>query len=308
MSETIIAEARPSSDDGAPGAASGRSRSLAADAWHDLSRSVIFWLATVIVVALILIAFFPSLFTNADPQFCSLSRRFHGPGPAAPFGYDGQGCNVYAQTMYGARSSLTVGFVSTLTAGVIALMLGLTAGYFGGWIDALLSRILEIILSIPFLLAAIVLLKRLSASTTGSRLWPVVFTVGILTWTTAARVIRSSVISAKQQDYVQAARMLGAGHLRIMVRHILPNAMAPAIVVLTILLGMNIAAEATLSFLGIGLQPPAISWGVMINDASPYVRTAAWPLLWPAGFLAATVLAFIMLGDAIRDAFDPRMR
>jgi oligopeptide transport system permease protein len=167
-----------------------------------------------------------------------------------------------------------------------------------------LSRIVDIVLGIPLLLAAIVLLNRLHHN----GVWPVAFTLGALAWTTAARVVRASVIEARQQDYVQAARMLGAGHRRIIVRHILPNAMAPAIVVLTITMGALIALEATLSFLGIGLKPPSVSWGVAISDAQPRLRQAWWPLMWPSTFLALTVLAFIMLGDAVRDAFDPRAR
>jgi ABC-type dipeptide/oligopeptide/nickel transport system permease subunit len=285
-----------------------QTRSLAADAWYDLRRNPIFWIAGVLALGVLAIALFPGMFTSADPKACTLLMRFHGPAEHAPFGYDVQGCNVFARTMYGARSSVEVGVFATLMTGVIAFLLGMASGFYGRWVDTLLSRSLDIIASIPLLLAAIVLLKRLSASGGGTGVWSVVFTLGILGWPGAARVVRSSVISAKQQDYVLAARMLGAGNRRIMLRHILPNAMAPAIVVLTITLGGFIATEATLSFLGIGLQPPAISWGGLINDASTYVRTAPAPLLWPAAFLAITVLAFIMLGDAIRDAFDPRMR
>ena len=259
------------------------------------------------MLALIVITAFPGWFTNADPTSCDLHRRFAGAENGAPFGYDNQGCDVFARTLYGARSSIEVGLFATAMAGTIAFALGMSAGFYGGWVDTLLSRSLDIVVSIPLLLASIVLLKRLNAGG-DSGVWQVAFTLGILGWPVAARVVRSSVISAKQQDYVQAARMLGANNLRIMMRHILPNAMAPAIVVLTILLGTTIATEATLSFLGIGLQPPTISWGGSINDNSKYIRTAAAPLLWPSGFLAVTVLAFIMLGDAIRDAFDPRMR
>ncbi len=133
-------------------------------------------------------------------------------------------------------------------------------------------------------------------------------TLGLLTWTSAARVMRSSVVAAKSQDYVAAARMLGAGPARLMFRHILPTSIAPFIVVLTLLLGANIAAEATLSYLGVGLRGDAISWGLQISDAQGQARVAAGPLVWPSVFLAATVLAFIMLGDAVRDAFDPKLR
>ncbi|GAB1645057.1 ABC transporter permease [Krasilnikovia sp. MM14-A1259] len=293
---------------GGPRHAGERSRSLASDAWDDLRRSKIFWVAAVLVTLVLIMAAFPSLFTSADPQACALSKQYHGPDASAPFGYDFQGCNVYARTVYGARTSIVVGVLATLIAGVIALTIGLTAGFFGRWVDAVLSRFIDIVLGVPFLLAAIVLAKRLSAGTHSTGVLAVTVTLGILGWTTAARIMRSAVIAARNQDYVAAARMLGAGPMRLMMRHILPNSIASFIVVLTILLGVNIAGEATLSYLGIGLKGDAISWGIAINEASPNVRTAAGPLIWPSLFLAMTVLAFIMLGDAIRDAFDPKLR
>jgi peptide/nickel transport system permease protein/oligopeptide transport system permease protein len=164
------------------------------------------------------------------------------------------------------------------------------------------------VLGIPFLLGAIVLARRLSADPNDNGLVAVTLTLGFLGWTTAARIMRSAVISSKNQDYVAAARMLGAGPGRLMLRHILPNSIASFVVVLTILLGVNIASEATLSFLGVGLKGDAISWGIAINEAGGFVRTTAEPLVWPSVFLALTVLAFIMLGDAVRDAFDPKLR
>ena len=193
-------------------------------------------------------------------------------------------------------------------AGVLSLVIGMSAGYFGGWIDAVLSRVIDIVLGIPYLLAAIVLARRLTAGRDDPGLVPVVLVLGVLGWTQAARVLRASVISAKQQDYVAAARMLGASNLRIMRRHILPNAMTPLVVVLTLAMGGFIAAEATLSFLGVGLRDPAISWGIDIANAQLHVREASLPLIAPAGFLGVTVLAFIMLGDAVRDALDPKLR
>lgn len=283
-------------------------RSLAGDAWNDLRRNKIFWVAAVLVVIVLVMAAFPSLFTHADPRSCSLSRQHHGPTGSAFFGYDFQGCDVYARTIYGARNSIVVGILATLTSGVIGLIFGLGAGYFGGWLDALLSRFIDIVLGVPFLLAAIVLANRLSKDPQNSGIVAVTLTLGFLGWTTAARIMRSSVIAAKNQDYVAAARMLGAGPARLMMRHVLPNSIASFIVVLTILLGVNIATEATLSFLGVGLKGDAISWGIAISEAGPYVRVAAGPLIWPSVFLALTVLAFIMLGDAVRDAFDPKLR
>jgi peptide/nickel transport system permease protein/oligopeptide transport system permease protein len=285
----------------------GKSRSLAADAWLDLRRSKIFWAAAVLVALILLMAIWPSLFTSADPRECILGRAHHGATDQAPMGFDFQGCNVYARTVYGARDSIVVGIFATLISGIIGLLFGLAAGYYGGWLDAVLSRFIDIMLGIPLLLAAIVLARRLEGpNSTG--LLAVTVTLGVLGWTTAARVMRSSVISAKNQDYVSAARMLGAGPGRIMFRHVLPNSLAPFIVVLTILLGINIASEATLSYLGVGLKGDAISWGTAISDEGAYVRTHPGPLVWPSVFLGVTVLAFIMLGDAVRDAFDPKLR
>jgi oligopeptide transport system permease protein len=285
-----------------------RPRGLAGDAWIELRRNKIFWIAAVLVVVVLLMAAVPSLFTSADPRDCALSRKHAPPTGSAPFGFDFQGCDVYARTVYGTRASILVGVLATAISGLLGMIFGLGAGYAGGWVDGALSRFIDIVLGIPFLLAAIVLAKRLSADPGGSGLLAVTLTLGLLGWTTAARVMRSSVIAAKNQDYVAAARMLGAGPARLMVRHILPNSVASFVVVLTILLGTNIAAEATLSFLGIGLKGDAISWGSAIAEAGPYVRTAAGPLVWPSVFLAVTVLAFIMLGDAVRDAFDPKLR
>jgi oligopeptide transport system permease protein len=284
--------------------AAERVRSLRGDAWRDLRRNPVFWVSVVIVAGFVVMAVRPGLFTGVSPDDCDLSRSLRRPGGGAWFGYDFQGCDVFSRSVHGARASIEVGVLATLFAGVLAFAVGMLAGYFGGWVDALLSRIVDIVLGIPLLLAAIVLLNRVRHA----GVWPVAFALGILGWTTAARVVRASVISARQQDYVQAARMLGAGHRRIMLRHILPNAMAPAIVVLTIALGTFIAAEATLSFLGIGLKPPSVSWGVDISGAQPRLRSAWWPLIWPSTFLALTVLAFIMLGDAARRAFDPKGR
>ncbi|MDT4990224.1 MAG: oligopeptide transport system permease protein [Actinoplanes sp.] len=285
-----------------------RPRGLAGDAWHDLRHNKVFWVAAALVVIVLAMAAFPSLFTSADPRTCALSNKHLGASGSAIFGYDFQGCDVYARTVYGARASIEVGVLATLISGVIGLIFGLGAGYFGGWVDAVLSRIIDIVLGIPFLLAAIVLAKRLSHDPHSDGVLAVTVTLGVLGWTTAARVMRSSVLASKNQDYVAAARMLGAGPARLMMKHILPNSVASFIVVLTVLLGINIAGEATLSYLGIGLRGDAISWGSAINEAGPYARIAAGPLVWPSVFLAVTVLAFIMLGDAVRDAFDPTLR
>jgi ABC-type dipeptide/oligopeptide/nickel transport system permease subunit len=282
-------------------------RSLSRDAWHDLQRNPVFWIAAALVLLMVAIAAFPGLFSRIDARTaaCSLTDSLRPPDGAHWFGFDKQGCDVYSRVIYGARSSVLVGVFSTLIAGVVALVVGMAAGFYGRWIDALLARVTDVFLGIPALLGAIVVAKALAGQELG--IWPVVLALGLLGWPTPARVIRSSVIAARHQDYVNAARILGAGNLRIMARHILPNALAPMVVVLTILLGTFIAFEATLSFLGVGPRN-TISWGVDIAEAQRWIREASFPLMFPAGFLTATVLAFIMLGDAVREAFDPRLR
>jgi len=282
-------------------------RSLTSDAWHDLKRNPVFWIAGSVVVLMLLLAAFPGLFSSVDARTasCALSDSLRGPSAEHWFGFDKQGCDIYARVVYGARSSVLVGVFSTLIAGVIALTMGLLAGYYGGWLDALLARIVDIFLGIPILLGAVVVAKALSGQELG--IWPMIVALGMLGWPGVARVVRSSVIAARHQDYVQAARVLGAGNLRIMVRHILPNSLAPMVVMLTIALGAFIALEATLSFLGVGPRN-TISWGVDIAEAQRWIREASRPLLFPAGFLTLTVLAFIMLGDAVREAFDPKLQ
>ncbi|GIG65891.1 ABC transporter permease [Phytomonospora endophytica] len=284
-------------------AGAGRARSLASDAWRDLRKNPIAIISAVIIVILVLMAVWPSLFTGADPAACDLSRSLQPPSSEAWFGYNLQGCDIYARTIYGAKASLQVGLYSVIGVAVIAIVLGMLAGYYGGWADAVIARVTDIVLGIPLLLGAIVILSSVELD----GVWPVVLALALLGWTSPARIVRSSVISAKGQDYVQAARMLGANDKRIMMRHIAPNAMAPVIVVLTIALGSFISVEATLSFLGIGLKGE-ISWGADIADATGRVRNALGPVLFPSTFLALTVLAFIMLGDAVREAFDPKLR
>lgn len=282
-------------------------RSLSADAWYDLRRNPVFWIAGAVAALMMLLAAFPGLFSSVDARtaLCSLSDSLRPPDAQHWFGFDKQGCDVYARVVYGARSSVLVGVFSTLITGIMAVSVGLMAGYHGGWLDSLLARMVDIFLGIPVLLGAVVVAKALAGQDLG--IWPVVVAIGLLGWPGAARVVRSSVIAAKHQDYVLAARVLGASHARIMLRHILPNAMAPTVVILTILLGTFIALEATLSFLGVGPRN-TISWGVDIAEAQRWIREASYPLMFPAGFLTATVLAFIMLGDAVREAFDPKLR
>jgi oligopeptide transport system permease protein len=301
-SEATTLERGPEGPGGADPA--GRPRSLWSDAWRDLRRNPVFLASGLVILFLVVISLWPSLLASGSPLACDLAKAQEGAQPGHPFGYDGQGCDVYTRTVHGARTSVTVGVLATLGVAVLGSVLGGLAGYFGGVWDAVLSRATDIFFAIPVVLGGLVLLSVV----TGDTVWPVIGFMVLLGWPQISRIARGAVITARQHDYVQAARALGASHSRILLRHIAPNAVAPVIVVATIALGTYIALEATLSYLGVGLKPPTVSWGIDISAASPYIRNAPHALLWPSGALALTVLAFIMLGDAVRDALDPKLR
>ncbi len=289
----------------------GRPRSLLRDAWHDLRRNPLFIGSAIVIALLLAIAAFPGLFTNTSPTYCDLAFSRQGPSASAWFGYDVQGCDVYARTIYGARASILVGVLSTVGIVLIGGVVGMLAGFYGRWVDAVLSRFLEIFYGIPFLLGGVLVLASFPSGP-GTPQWVTIgkvsLTLSVLGWTALARIMRSTVLQVRYADYVQAARGLGASGPRLLRRHVLPNAMASVIVYATIILGVLIAVEATLSYLGIGLQPPVVSWGVDISHATTYLRQSPHMLLFPAAFLSVTVLAFIMLGDAVRDALDPKLR
>ncbi|GAA0460363.1 ABC transporter permease [Streptomyces olivaceiscleroticus] len=285
-------------------------RSLGQDAWRELRARPMFWTAGILLVVLILMAAFPFLFTGADPGHADLRNHYLGDPQWTHlfqedwFGYNKQGQSVWARTVYGARASIIIGICVTFAVTVLGGFLGMIAGYFGGWWDALLSRLTDIFFGIPLLLGALVLLQAFTHRT----VWTVVLGLTVFGWMQIARVMRGAVITQKQADFVTAARALGAGNGRILLKHILPNAIGPVIVVATIALAGYISTEATLSYLGIGLQPPAISWGVDIAAGKDVLRDAPHVLLVPSTFLSLTVLAFILLGDAVRDALDPKLR
>ncbi|GAA0391480.1 ABC transporter permease [Streptomyces luteireticuli] len=310
--KTLAAEATPAPEATAPAAPKGsnKPRSLGQDAWRELRGSWLFWTSSVLLVLLILMAAFPSLFTDVDPRHADLRDHYLG-GPQWShffqedwFGYNVQGQSVYARTVHGARASIIVGVCVTLAVTVLGGIVGMLAGYFGGWIDALLSRLTDVFFGIPLLLGSLVVLQAFTNRT----VWTVTFGLTAFGWMQIARVMRGAVITQKEADFVTAARALGAGTGRILLKHILPNVLGPVIVVATIALGGYIATEATLSYLGLGLQDPAISWGVDISASQKDLRDGPHALLMPAGFLSLTVLAFILLGDAVRDALDPKLR
>ena len=279
--------------------------SMWGEAWRNLRRRPLFWVSALLILVAVLMSLFPQLFTSIDPRACTLSNSLADPQPGHPFGFDRQGCDIYARTIYGARASVAVGILTTALVVLIGTSIGALAGFFGGILDTLLSRLTDIFFAIPLVLAAIVVMQMFKDYRT---ILTVVLVLGLFGWTNIARITRGAVMSVKNEEYVTAARALGASRMKILSSHIMPNAAAPIIVYATVALGTFIVAEATLSFLGIGLPPTIVSWGGDISAAQASLRTKPMVLFYPAMALALTVLSFIMLGDVVRDALDPKAR
>ncbi|HCT9180906.1 ABC transporter permease [Corynebacterium hesseae] len=275
------------------------------EAWRYLRRRPLFWIAAVMILVAILLAIAPGLFTSTDPRLCELSKSLDPAEPGHPFGFNRQGCDIYARVIYGARASVAVGVLTTILVVVLGSLIGAIAGFFGGWIDSVLSRITDIFFAIPLVLAAIVVMQMFKEHRT---IVTVVLVLGLFGWVSIARITRGAVVSIKNEEFVQSARSIGASSWRILFSHILPNAAAPIISYATVALGTYIVAEATLSFLGIGLPSTFVSWGGDISDAQASLRVAPAVLFYPAGALGLTVLSFIMMGDVVRDALDPKAR
>ncbi|RDI66016.1 ABC transporter permease [Nocardia pseudobrasiliensis] len=273
------------------------------DAWRQLRRNPIFVIATVLIAFVLVVVAWPSLFTDLDPRYCSGDFSMHGPASGHPFGFDKQGCDIFARTLYGARASVATGVGATLLFILIGGTLGALSGYYGGLLDSIVSRIAEIFYALPLMLAAIVVMQLLDSRT----IFTVMLTLASFSWPQAARIARSAVIQAKNSEYVTAAKALGVSRFRTLIRHVLPNSAGPLIVVSTISLGAFIVTEATLSYLGVGLSRTIVSWGGDIAADQKEIRTSGI-LFYPATALALTVLSFILLGDAVRDALDPKAR
>jgi len=285
--------------------------SLWGDAWRQLRRNPFFIMPVVLLLVFTVMAVAPQLFTSGDPYDCNLTNNIvdgqlliRGPSDGHPFGFDVQGCDYFTRVIYGARVSLSIGLMTVFFAAVIAVTLGALSGFYGGWLDGVVARVADIVFAIPLTLGGIIVLNTLGERS----LWKVSLALLLFIWPTTMRLMRSSVLSVKEMDYVAAARALGGSDWRIIRRHILPNGMAPVIVYSTITVGIIIATEATLSFLGVGLQLPAVSWGLMISGAQFRILEYPHLLFFPASFLVLLVFSFILLGDALRDALDPRLR
>jgi ABC-type dipeptide/oligopeptide/nickel transport system permease subunit len=297
---------------GAGGTKLIRGRSPFALAFDRLRRDRGAMISLAVIILIILVAVGAPIFATITghgpnhqyrtPNALSASGQPHAPSSTFWFGTDDQGRDVLVRTAYGARISLLVGIGATATTIVVGVLVGLVTGYFGGIVDTVLARIIDMVLSIPYLLFAISLFAILGHL----NIWLVMLAIAAFGWASVGRIIRGQVISMREREYIEAARSLGAGDWRIIFVDILPNVIAPAIVFSTLLLPVSVLSEAALSYLGVGIPPPTADWGQMISAAEPLYQVAWWYLLFPSLALLITTLAFNIFGDGVRDAFDPR--
>jgi len=254
-----------------------------------------------VVVFFVLLALLAAQIAPDDPLATSWSAVRKPPSAAHWFGTDEIGRDVLSRVIFGTRASLLAGVVSVSIALALGVPIGLTAGYVGGWVDGLISRMTDAMLACPFLILAIALAAFLGPSLTNAMI-----AIGISATPVFIRLTRAQVLHVKVEDYVEAARAVGNSHLRIALRHVLPNVVPPLIVQATLAIAAAVIAEAALSFLGLGQQPPAPSWGSMLNTAKNYIDNAPWMAVWPGLSIFLLVLSFNLLGDGLRDAFDPK--
>lgn len=255
------------------------------------------------VVILTLLAIAPMVFSPHDPT--EIFSGMRGASPSSEFwlGNDHVGRDVLSRTIWGAQTALLVGVVATTMTAILGVAIGAIAGYFGGWTDSILSRLIDTVMAVPLLAILLVL-----AAVLGPSLRNVILIIGALVWTQFARVVRADMMSLRERDYVLAARAIGAKAPRLIMRHMLPNILGPVIVMFTLGIGSIIILEAALSFLGLGVQPPTPSWGRSLSDARPHILRFPHMAIVPGVMITLTVLAFNLIGDGLRDALDPRQR
>lgn len=274
--------------------------------WALVSRRMLrnksFMLGGLIVVLFLLLAFFPQLFSQYNPTQGDLANsRLLPPSATHWFGTDDLGRDVFSRVVYGARVSLQVGLISVGIALVIGSLIGVIAGYFGGVLGEVLMRVIDILLAFPSILLAILIVAILGPGLTNAMI-----AIGVVNVPLYARLLRSTTLQVRNQEYIEAAQALGSGHTRIIATHILPNCLSPLIVQATLGIGAAILETAGLSFLGLGAQPPTPEWGTMLSNAKDFIRTAPWTLTFPGIAITMVVIAFNLMGDGLRDLLDPR--
>jgi len=281
-------------------------------AWRRLRKDKVAMISLVVIGLVFLLAIIAPLIAQWTGHGVNTQYRDSGAldenglpvGPSSRFlfGTDPLGRDILVRVAYGARISLLVGVTATLLTVVLGVTVGLISGYFGGWVDTLLARLIDVILSVPFIMVAVALVSVFSPS-----LQIAILVIGFFSWASVARVVRGQVLSLKEREFVEAARSLGASDPRIMFVDILPNVMATVIIYTSLLVPVVILTQAALSYLGLGLQPPTPDWGGMISDAQGVYQQAWWYLFFPSVALVITTLAFNLFGDGVRDALDPRI-
>ncbi|WP_029421001.1 nickel transporter permease [Alicyclobacillus macrosporangiidus] len=278
-------------------------RSVWVDAWKRLKRQRAAMVGGSLVALFIVIGLLAPVLAPYDPTAQDLSHHLQPASAQHWLGTDEAGRDELSRLLYGARISLTIGFFSVVSSLIVGALLGLVAGFFGGWADVLISRVFDVMLAFPSILLAIAIVAIL-----GPGLFNALLAVAIINVPTYGRLIRSRVLSVKQEEYVLACRALGMSNARLLFRHVLPNSWAPLIVQATLGIGTAILDAAALGFLGLGAQPPSPEWGKMLSDAKDYISNAPWIVAAPGIAIALSVLGFNLFGDGLRDALDPKMK
>lgn len=271
-------------------------------AWRRYSANRVAVVGLVVVILLILMAVFAPLIAPYDPiTDIFRGQRGVGPSPAHPMGFDHLGRDLFSRVIFGSRVALIVGIFSTLISVIIGVTIGSIAGFFGGWVDTVLSRVIDTLMAFPIIALLIVL-----AAVLGPSLWTTVIVIGATVWSRYARVVRADIMSLRQRDFVIAARATGVRNTRIIVRHMLPNVLGPVIVLASLGVGSIIILESALSFLGLGVRPPIPSWGGTLADGRAFILRYPHIAIFPGIMIVITVLTFNFIGDGLRDALDPR--
>ncbi len=274
-------------------------------AWRRFRRNRLAMAGLAIMALLYWVTLLAPYLAPYDPNFQGniVLNRYLAPASEHFFGTDKFGRDVFSRILYGARISLTIGFLAVAISITLGTVVGALAGYFRGWVDTAIARFIDMLLSIPRLILLLVIIAIFNPS-----IWLIIAVLGLTGWESSARIVRGQFLQLREQEFVQASRALGYSDVRIMLRHILPNTLAPIIVIATLNIGNTILLEAALSFLGLGVQPPTASWGSMVNDGRDAMISAWWISTFPGLAIVLTVVCFNLLGDGLRDALDPRLR